>query len=67
MMGKVKMSLWVTIIAALLTIGIVNIFGMSEKLTLGQLIRICSLLSGAIIGSSIYAVCAINKLDRESQ
>lgn len=64
-MGKVKMSLWVVIIAALLTIGM-NIFGMTEKLPLDQVIRICSLLSGAVVGSSIYAFRAIDKLDRES-
>lgn len=64
-MGKVKMSLWVIIIAALLTIGM-NIFGMTEKLPLDQVIRICSLLSGAVVGSSIYAFRAIDKLDRES-
>ena len=65
-MGKVKMSLWVVIIAALLTIGILNIFGMTEKLPLDQVIQICSLLSGAVVGSSIYAFRAIDKLDRES-
>ena len=65
-MGKVKMSLWVVIIAALLTVGILNFVGMTEKLPLVQVIRICSLLLGSVVGSSIYAFRAIDKLDRES-
>ena len=66
-MRKVKMSLWTTIIAALLIIGITNVVWIKDSLTLGQLILICSLLSGSIIGSSLYAIFAINKFNREGQ
>ena len=60
------MSLKISIIASLLIIGITNFLGTNEWLTLGQLVRICSLLAGTVVGASIYAVRTIKKADRES-
>ena len=66
MIGKVNMSLKISIIASRLIIGITNFLGTNEWLTLGQLVRICSLLAGTVVGASIYAVRTIKKADRES-
>ena len=66
MIGKVNMSLKISSIASLLIIGITNFLGTNEWLTLGQFVRICSLLAGTVVGASIYAVRTIKKADRES-
>lgn len=60
--GKVNMSLKISIIAALLIIGTANFLGVNEWLTLGQFVRIYSLLAGSVVGASIYAVRTIKKL-----
>lgn len=65
MIRKIKVSLLITIIALLLIVGTMNVFWTMECITIDQLIRICSLLSGSAIGSTIYAVCKIDKIDRE--
>lgn len=62
-MKKIRVSLWVNIISALLIVVTMNIIGVEKWLTSDQTDRLISLLSGSIIGSSIYAFIEILKFN----
>ena len=63
-MHKVKIALWTIIIAAVSIIGTTIIFlllyGPNGQVPLDKVSMICSLFSGSIIGSSIYAIRNLN-------
>ncbi len=63
-MEKVRQSLWVIIIVALSIIVVANVLGIIKGMAAEQVIRICSLLAGAIIGSAAHAICKMNELTK---
>ena len=60
-MREARRSLWVIIIVALSIIVVANVLGVMKITTMDQVIRICSLLAGSIVGSAARAICEINK------